>query len=110
MGIDWVEKGIAGQTIHSATAGCRIVSASAAIAANDIVPGVAGMGWIVDSKLRVIEDIETLSAEFEIALAKNLEVLQQGEIEIGSTGIIQGIATAVAERQTARSNKSRGIV
>ena len=77
MGIHRMEKGIAGQAVRSATARSRIVGAGAAIAANDVVAGIAGVRWIVDSKLRVVEDVESLGTELKISLAEDFEVLQQ---------------------------------
>ena len=105
MGVHRVQKGITGQAIDSASSCSRIANVGAAITADYVVPGIARMRWVIDSKLRVVEDVESFDAEFEIALAENVEVFQEGSIEIHAAGIVERIASAISKRQSARGHK-----
>lgn len=104
-----MEEGIARQAIGATPAGRRIISSGGAVAANHIVARITGMRWVGDSKLRVVEDVEALGAKLDVALAKNLEVFQDRKIEIGAAGIVQRIAPAAPERQSARSDVSSWV-
>ena len=84
--------------------------AGAAVTANDVVSGIAGVRWIVDAKLRVVENIKSLSTELDVPLAEDFEMFQQGKIEIGAPGIVERIAPAGPERQSAWSDIGRGVV
>jgi hypothetical protein len=50
MSVDGMEKGIASQTIHAASPCSRIVSAGAAVTADNVVAGIPGMRKIIDSE------------------------------------------------------------
>ncbi len=63
------------------------------------------MRWVIDPELRVVEDIESLGAEFEIAFSENFEVFQEGDIEIYAAGIAHRISSAISKSQSARSDK-----
>ena|ERR1700740_1030756 len=103
MSVHRMQKGISRQAIDSASSRGRILNVGGAVAADDVVAGISRMRWIVDPKLRVVENVESFGAEFEIALAENLKMLQQRKIEIRAAGIVQRIASAISEGQTARS-------
>jgi hypothetical protein len=106
VGVHRMKKRITRKTIYSASASGRIIRSGGAIAANHVVAGVAGVRWVIDSELRVVEDVEGLGAELEISLAENFEMFQEGNVEICASGVIERIAPAVSERQAAWSDVS----
>src|SRR5580658_145224 len=110
MGVHRVQKRIASQAIHSASARSRIVGAGAAIAANYVVSRVARMRRIVDSKLGMVENVEALGTEFQVPFAKDFPMLQERRIEIGTGGIIERIAAAITKGKAARSDIGRRVV
>src|SRR5262249_24591615 len=82
----------------------------AAVTPNDVVSRIAGVRWIVDAKLRVVENIEPLGTKLDVSLAQDLEVLQQGEVEIRAAGIVHRVPPAVSEGQPAGRDKSCRVV
>jgi hypothetical protein len=110
MGINRMKKRVAGQTVDATPSGSGIVNISVAVATDDVVTGIAWMRRVINSKLRVVENIECLGSELQIPLAENPELLQQRKIEIGAAGIMHGIPPAVSESQPAWRNKGRWIV
>jgi len=53
----------------------------ATVATNRVAGAIAEVG-IVDAKLGVVENIESLAAKFEVAALSNLEVFEHGDIEV----------------------------
>ena len=84
-----MEEGTSSQAIHPATSSSRITGCSTAVAADNVVAGIPGMRLVVDPELRVVENVERFGAEFEFALAEKFEMLQQGDIEICTSGIFE---------------------
>ena len=109
MGVDRMEKRIAGQAIDPASASGGIVRGSSAVTADHIVTGIARVRRIVDAELGMIKNVEHLGAKFQIALAENLEMFEQRHIEVCAARIVHGIAAAIAKGQTARSHKGARI-
>src|SRR5215469_3056001 len=111
MGIHRMKEGVAGQTVDATASRCGIVGTGGTVATNDVVTGVAGMRGVINSELRVVEDIECLGSELQISLlAEDFEMFQQREIEIYAAGIVERIATAISERQSARSEVGCWVV
>jgi hypothetical protein len=87
-------KAIHGRAVQSASANSRIISCGRitvygpAVASDHVVAGISRMGGVVNPELRVVENVERLGAEFNISLAENLEMFQQGKIEICAPWII----------------------
>jgi len=67
------------------------------IATDDIVSTAARVVGVVDSKLRVVKNIEGFSAELNLAGFPNLEMFQQRQIEVQAARIIQKVPACVAE-------------
>lgn len=111
-----MEKRTAGEAIHSGSTYSRIIECRwiidrrAAIAADDIVTRVSGVRQVVNPELRMVEHIERLGAEFEIPLAEDFEMFQQGNIEIRAPWIVERISPAISKSQTAWSDEGRRIV
>jgi hypothetical protein len=104
MRIERVEERCPGNAIGSAaleSGGIR----GAGIATDDVVSGAAGVIGIVDSELRVIENVESLGPELELAGLANLEMLEQRHVEVRAARIIQEVASGVAKGEAARSDK-----
>lgn len=80
-----------------------------AVAANDIVTRVSGMRRIVDAKLRVVKNVESFGAELQSSFAKNLEILQQGNVEIRPSRIVHRISPATSKSQALGSDEGRRI-
>src|SRR5690348_7175377 len=59
------------------------------------------MRGVVDPELRVVENIERFGAELQSSLAKDFEILQQGNIEIRPPGIVHRISSAISKSQAA---------
>ena len=93
MSVHGVKERIACQAIHPVSSGRRVVGSGTAIAADYVVTGISRVRRVVDSELRVVEDIKRFGSEFEIPFTKNLEVFQQGKIEIYAVGIVDRIAS-----------------
>src|ERR1700722_8154935 len=110
VGIHGMQERVTGHAVDAPAPGRGIAGRSAAITPYDVISRVAGMRWIVDSELRVVENIEGLGAEFEIALAEDLEMFQEGHVEIDAAGIVGGVAAAIAERQATRSHLHAAIL
>src|SRR4051812_14478169 len=51
------------------------------------------------AEVRVVEDVEELSAELQLDLLANPEVLEQREVEILETGSADGVASRVPETE-----------
>jgi hypothetical protein len=79
------------------------------ITTNNVISSAARIVGIVDSKLRVIEDVEGLRAELKLARLPYLEMLQQRQVEIQAVRIIQKVPARVPECETPGSHKLRGI-
>src|SRR5580704_4105809 len=78
------------------------------ITTNRVAAGIAEVG-IVDAKLRVVEKVEGLDAEFKVAAFGYFEVLQRCHIKVQATGIVHEIAPCVPESKPHGSHKSGGI-
>src|SRR5215470_8801773 len=83
-----MKKRVTRQAIHSTTARSRIHRAGASVTADDVVAGIPRMRGVIDAKLRMVEDVESFDAELKVPFAENLEMLDEGEIEIRSPWII----------------------
>ena len=82
MRIHRMQKRLTHETVRSARG---IELRLTAITTGHVVACVARIGRIGDAELGVIEDVEGLSAELEVAtLTKGLEVLQQRHVEVGA--------------------------
>jgi hypothetical protein len=81
MRIHWVQEGIAGETISASRFGKTRAVVRPTIATNDVTTSVSKIR-IVDSELRVIENIESFRSEFERARFSHREVLQQAHVEV----------------------------
>ena len=81
----------------------------ARIATDDIVSATAGIVRVVDSKLGMIENIEKLCAELEVAGFFDLKVFYQRHVEVQAAGIIQKISARIPKSQAPRRYKFRCI-
>jgi hypothetical protein len=72
-----MKKRIACQAIHSAAARSRVLRVRGSIASDDVVAGIAGMRRVVDSELRVVEDVESFDAKLQVPFPENLEMFDQ---------------------------------
>ena len=61
------------------------------------------------SPLRVIEHVEGFGAELKTHLLPDFEVLEQGPVEVEAIGIVQDVASSVAEGQSPWQGKGSGI-
>jgi hypothetical protein len=77
----------------------------ATITTDYVIACTSGIVRVVDSILRVIENIESLRAEFQIAGFTRLEMLQERQVKIQTAGIIQEIPASVTEGKSAGSHK-----
>jgi hypothetical protein len=89
MGVHGVQEGTPRQAILSASSRSRIIGRGAAVAGDDVVAGIPGMRQIVDPELGVVENVERFGAEFEFPFAGYFKMLQQGNIEIRTSGIVE---------------------
>ena len=111
VGIHRMKEGVTGQTVDATPSRGGIVGTGGAVATNDVVTGIAGMRGVIKSELRVVEDVECLGSELQISLlAEDFEMFQQRKIEIYAAGIVERIATAISERQSARSDVGCWVV
>src|SRR3974390_3874192 len=106
MGVNRVKERVAGQAINATSASSRIIDVCVAVAPDDVIPGISGVGGIEDSKLRVVEDIECFCSKFQVSFAEDLEMLQKRQVEICPARIWHGGAAAITECQSPRSDKS----
>ena len=74
MGIQWVQERRPGNTIGSAALKTGGIQRSG-IATDDVVSTAARVIGIVDSKLRVVKNVERLSSELELPGLAYLEML-----------------------------------
>jgi len=109
MGIDWMKKRVSCQAVDSSTSGSGEIDIGPAVATNQVVARIAGVRGVVDSKLRVVENVECFSAELEVPLPEDLEMLQERNVEIETAWIAQEIPAGIPERQTARSREGPRI-
>lgn len=79
------------------------------ITTDHVVPAAAGIIGVVYSKLSVIEDIEKLRTELNLAGLRDLKVLQQGDVEVQAARIIQEVSTRITKSQSPRRHKLRWI-
>ena len=105
MSVHRMEKRASGQAVHSTPPTGRIVDVRPAVTPDDVIACIPGVRRVVDSELSVVENVERFGAEFDIALAENFEMLQQGDIEICATRICDRVSSATSERQPARSSE-----
>ena len=76
----------------------------AAVAVHRVVGLVSAVG-IVDDELRVVENVERFGAKFEIAAFGDLEVFQQGNIEVQPAWVVEEVASGIAEGESCGSGK-----
>lgn len=79
------------------------------IATDNIVAGAAWIVWVIYSELSVIENIEELRAELNLAGLRDLKMLEQRQIEVQAAGIVQEVSPGIAKGQSPWSHKLRGI-
>ena len=79
------------------------------ITANDVVSTASRVVEIEDSELSLIEDIEELCPELNLAGFFYLELLEQRHVEVQAVGIVQKISASIAEGESARRHKLRRI-
>ncbi len=107
MRIHRVQKGI---SLKASGASGGVELCLAAVAIDDVVTDIAGIGRIGDAKLRVIEDVEGLGTKLDIEMVGIcLEVLEQRHIEVDPPGIPEVVTARVAKGQAAGSGKSSGV-
>lgn len=75
-----------------------------AIAADRVTPGIASIG-VIETKLRVVEDVEGLQAKFNFASLVNREVLNQRHIKVQPTRIIQEISARITKSKAPGGNE-----
>jgi len=109
MRVHRMEEGTSCQAILSATSSGRIIDGGAPVASDHVIAGISGVRRVVDPELRVVENVECFSAEFEFALVENLEVLEERKIEIRAAGIVERISSAIPKRQPARGGEGPRI-
>src|SRR5262249_1159361 len=79
------------------------------IAAHDIVSAWTGIVGVVHPKLSRVEQIENFGAELKPRGLTRLEVLEQGQVEVEASRIIQEVAACISEGQAAWGDEFRGI-
>ena len=92
-------------------AGCpRRESRALVTVATDGVAGGVALVRIVKDELRVVEEVECLQTKLQKPLlTAEGQVLEQGNVEVGAAGIIEGVAAGGALREAARSHKHARI-
>src|SRR5437879_5255720 len=108
MRIERVQKGSSSDAVNSASLKARGI-VRAGIATGDVISTAARVIGIVDSELSVIKNIKGLGAELQFAGLADLEALQQRHVKVQLVGIIQKVATGVAESESSGSDELRRI-
>src|SRR5580700_7219205 len=108
MRIQRVQKGGAGNAVGAAALKAGGIHGTR-IATDDVVTAAARIIGIVDSKLRVIKNIESLRPKLKLAALPNLDVLKNGKVKVEASGIVQIVTASVSEREPPRSHKLRRI-
>src|SRR5579859_6746567 len=100
-----MKEAVTGVAVGAGTAAGRVAGTLAGVATDCVAGGVA-LRWVVDAELRVIENVEGFDAKLDVALVRQAEVLEQGEIEVGAMRIVEHIAPGVPEGEPAGRCKS----
>ena len=118
MRVDRTEERAAGGAIHRyrlavvvrrITAGGRVIGRCASVATHCVI-GLVPEVRVEDSELRMVEDVETLGAELQIASFGDLEGFQNGHIEIQAMRVRQEVAPRISEGKTLRSDESCRVI
>src|SRR6202020_3562857 len=108
MRIDWVQERSAGHAIGCATLKARGIHRTC-IATDYVVSATTRVVRIVNPELSLIQNIEGLSAELEIAGFPYLEVLQDRNIGVKPARIIQEVPACITECEPTQGDKLRWI-
>src|SRR5208282_186843 len=110
MGVDRMQKRISCNTVRAryyAVHRRTLKSGGivwATITADCVAAGVAQVR-VIQSKLRVVENVEGLRAEFQIAAFRNRKVFQQTHVEVYSMRIVKKVAACIPKRETTRCHE-----
>ena len=108
MRIHGMQECVPREAIDAISSGSGIARIGTAVATDRIICPVAKKR-VVDSELRVVEDVKRLDAQLEILAFLNLDVFKKSHVEIPAAWIIQSVAAGVAERQPSRGDEGSGI-
>src|SRR5277367_986522 len=108
MRIERVQERRTGHAIGSIASESRGINRPA-ITTDDVVARTPWVIRIVNSELRVIENIERFSAELQFSRLANLEMFQQRHVKVDATGIVQEIPARISKREAAWRYKLRRI-
>jgi hypothetical protein len=75
------------------------------VTTGDIVSTAARIIGIVNSKLRVIENVEGLGPEFQLASLPNFEMFQQRHVEVHPPWIIQEVPARISKGEPTRGHE-----
>src|SRR5215469_9326096 len=109
MRIQGVQKTSSGNAICSSfclkTSGVQ----RAGIATNHVVARAAWIIRIIDTELRVVEDVESFDTKFDLAGLCHFEVFQQRQVEIHAIRIIEEVPAGIPKGESPGSYKLRRI-
>src|SRR5450755_4143508 len=104
MRIERMQKRSSSNAISSATPKSGGIN-GAGITTDYVVAAAAGVIRVIDAELSVIKNIEAFSPELQLAGFSDLEMFQQGHVEVQAPGIGQEIPPRVPEGESPRSDK-----
>src|SRR5271168_1871324 len=106
MGIHRVKEATSGDAIRTRTGASRWIQRSgktgsvirSTIATDDVITRVSDIR-IIDSELRVVEEVERFHAKLGIAALRYFEVLQKVQVKVDAMWIVQKVTPGIPERQ-----------
>ena len=104
MRIERMQEGSPSGTVDSGSAESRRVL-WACITTDNIVTAATGIIRIVDSKLRVIKQIERLRTKLKCAAFSNRKAFQECDVEIESRRIVEKVPARITESETSGSHE-----
>src|SRR5258708_32344258 len=101
MRIDRMQKRTPRQAVDAIAAGGTVISGIASVTA-DFVLRLGAERGVVDSKLRVVEKVETFGAKLDIGTFKDGKILLQCQVPVPPLGIVKRVPACSSERESSR--------
>src|SRR5450631_415889 len=108
VSIDRMQKRVAGQAVGLRIAGC--VECLNSVATDRVIGAISEVrAGVVNPELSMVEDVENLRAKLEAGAFLHLEGFHQRHIEVPAAGVVEQVASGVAEGQSARRGECTWI-